>query len=323
MRGVNQFQNFLQSARTFIDDLMPEGASPTIRAIWIAFPITALLGLFPDAYVGLQVPLFRFLNSLSTGTLPLWKNVTELGNAYLLLCCFSWLILVNPRVWAALIASVPVGALISVLLKAFFAMPRPAAVLDPGTFNVAGDPITSFNSLPSGHTLTVFTLSSAFIFALILSDGFPKRQRWIWSIGLAACIVGLSRVFVGAHWPLDVIFGALLGVVAGGCGTILAFRYTSWWAWMEPPQNFYIHILILALLCAGMINSLPNLPLAWLVQHFAYVVMGLIAYQSRTVILSWLANWRSQGNSAPQDETLPPDLEKVRENLRKRIGKKD
>lgn len=44
--------------------------------------------------------------------------------------------------------------------------------------------------------------------ATVLSHYYP---RWTWAFVLWAALVALSRVFVGAHYPLDVVSGALLG----------------------------------------------------------------------------------------------------------------
>lgn len=61
-------------------------------------------------------------------------------------------------------------------------------------------------SFPSGHSFATFCV------ATILARCHP----WItpWAYGLAA-LVGLSRICVGVHWPLDVIAGATLGTACG------------------------------------------------------------------------------------------------------------
>jgi undecaprenyl-diphosphatase len=86
-------------------------------------------------------------------------------------------------------------------IKAVFRRRRPFSGIVEAL--VIGKRPRSF-SFPSGHTASSF--ASAWILALV----WPKARAQLF--GLAA-IVGLSRIYLGAHYPGDVAFGAVIGVL--------------------------------------------------------------------------------------------------------------
>ncbi len=99
--------------------------------------------------------------------------------------------------------SVAIGGLLTGVLKESVdrLRPEPAGVgLDPAV-PTPGDP-----SFPSGHTAT------AFAGAVVVASLYP-RLRWP-ALALAA-LVGLSRVYLGVHFTLDVLAGAALGLGVG------------------------------------------------------------------------------------------------------------
>lgn len=96
------------------------------------------------------------------------------------------------------------GVTLSEGLKALFERARP-----PEQFQAVETINASF---PSGHALlsTVFYLS----LAVMLSRAFPRRRLKVYVIGVGvviAVLVGLTRIYLGAHWATDVFAGWSVG----------------------------------------------------------------------------------------------------------------
>ncbi|MBX6747828.1 MAG: phosphatase PAP2 family protein [Acetobacteraceae bacterium] len=145
---------------------------------------------------------------------PLWleeaaRDITSLGSTMVLmvvtLAVAGFLALARKRGAALLVlASVGGGALLSTLLKLGFERPRPDLVPHAVAVYTA--------SFPSGHAMlsavTYLTLGT------LLARIQPRRRLRAYIVAIAvllALLVGTSRVYLGVHWPTDVLAGWCLG----------------------------------------------------------------------------------------------------------------
>jgi membrane-associated phospholipid phosphatase len=100
----------------------------------------------------------------------------------------------------SMLVLVPLGE----LAKDIVARPRP--VIPASDFLISADKEYAF---PSGHAVIV---SAGAAGALMLFRGTPRRDVVSAILVIEAALVCISRVYVGGHYPLDVIGGILLGV---------------------------------------------------------------------------------------------------------------
>lgn len=170
--------------------------------------------------------LFLAVNDLSryTGD-ALWADLTVFGNGFVVLGLILPLIARRPQMVLSVILAALITALTVNGLKDWFHAPRPPAVLPAGLFHVIGPALTG-RSFPSGHTAT------AFVFAGLVSLTFKRLWITLAMVTLATA-VGISRMVVGVHWPVDVLAGAALGWACAAAACALAAR---WRRWAEDPR---------------------------------------------------------------------------------------
>ncbi len=189
---------------------------------------------------GDNVTLFRWLNGISryTGE-PLWANITLFGEGLLALALLAPIARWRRDIAWSLFLSALIATAVVFGLKELFAMPRPSLVLAATDFNIIG-PRLSVGSFPSGHTTTITILAT--IMVLHLNRGYLYALAV-----LAILLVGLSRVVVGAHWPMDVLGGMLLGWWLALAGIRMAQQLS-----FGVERNWQTVVCVFSLTAAGL-----------------------------------------------------------------------
>src|ERR1700730_4734778 len=148
----------------------------------------------------------------------------------LLLAVVGYLLLTRRRAAAWLmLGAVSSGVALNSLLKFSFARPRPDLVVPAVRVFTA--------SFPSGHAamsaITYLTLGA--LLARTHSE-IPVRIYFMTLAGLLTVLVGLSRIYLGVHYPTDVLAGWCIGTAwAMGCWVLMTWLQRG--GQVEPPEK--------------------------------------------------------------------------------------
>lgn len=149
-----------------------------------------------------------------------WTSITHLGDGGMIWIVLALILLIpkqTRKAGAAALIALALGALVTnVALKNVIARVRPYEVVEGLRLMIERQHDFSF---PSGHTCASFAAA----FALWLS--IPRK--WGTVCMILAVLISLSRLYVGVHYPSDVLGGMVIGLAAGWCG----------WKVMEKCRN--------------------------------------------------------------------------------------
>ena len=192
----------------------------SITAIYLTIlaSCAALIIAMPFMQQGLFLQLNDILPLITGETF--WHVLTHFGDGFYLFPLAMILLYGHREKQFMLILTILLSLVVIYCAKTALSFPRPAAILSPDEFTIIGSTLTSFNSLPSGHTATAF---------ILVGFCYYYQSRAIFLISLCfATGVGLSRIAVGAHWPADIVLGAVTGLFCAKLGLHLALRlYTQ------------------------------------------------------------------------------------------------
>jgi membrane-associated phospholipid phosphatase len=220
----------------------------------IAFFLFTQTALNINGYIQIQKYWFYALNARLSQFPLMQQNFTELGDTFVVLTLLTVLFLRAPKLWETLLSATIISAIFSACLKNLFSIPRPAEALSQNTFVIIGKELTGYSSLPSGHSITIFTAIGC-----ILLGFMPKKitNKLVWCILLVALGLGLafSRVAVGAHFPLDVIIGSVIGYVSALVGIFINKKFNAW-QWISNKKYYPFFIVLFGIFAAILVSKI-------------------------------------------------------------------
>lgn len=210
-------------------------------------PVFCLLAAAIIGAFDLNQSLFLWLNQLGLSSNDntthdhFWSGATLLGDTLAAFTLLALFLRKRPDiVWTLFLTALFTTAWVHGLKNSVDAL-RPLAALGADNVHVIGAALNK-HSFPSGHTATAFTLA-----AVICLRGV--RPALAVTALLLAILAGVSRVMVGAHWPIDILAGALGGWLAALIGVRLYLRWPL-------PTRPAVHLTLTLVLAACALSLL-------------------------------------------------------------------
>lgn len=121
--------------------------------------------------------------------------------------------------WIGALSGLAVGSIICSAIKYGVNRPRPAkSIAYLGEKVRLVNELLTKNSLPSGHTFTAFAIATIIAYF---------RPKLAFAAYLVAFLVGISRIYLAAHFPTDVLAGALLALITVWGGILISRKIQS------------------------------------------------------------------------------------------------
>ena len=128
------------------------------------------------------------------------------------------------KFWLLTIVCISLGDQLGVLLKYLIGQPRPCAELGDVVRQVdilfSINCSRNLNGMPSNHALNFFLFATFSSYVL-------RWRGWMISFSVLAVLVALSRVYLGVHYPSQILVGTLIGTGLGAGMGWLSLRYLS------------------------------------------------------------------------------------------------
>jgi membrane-associated phospholipid phosphatase len=253
---------------------------PSTRSPWVWLPpATGLALLALVLAMDANRIAFLVLNNAGHALGPLfWLHLTMLGDGAVGLALVLPYIRRAPHCfWAALAAGI-FAALWTQLPKQFIDIARPLAALRPEQFWQFG-PAYRQVSFPSGHAAAAFAMAGIWIM------GVDSSRLLRVLVLLLATLVSLSRIMVGVHWPVDILWGMLGGWLGAWLGLALQRR----WGWRTSgAAGIAAGVVLLGVAASLLVSRHIRIPEAMTAQRVLGCICFVWGAREVALMLPWL-----------------------------------
>lgn len=280
-------------------------ASRRIAGPWLwALPVLAAALMLLLWLLDANADVFLFFNGVVgyTGG-GLWANVTTFGDSLVVFSMALFLVGRHPRVAWTLVLSAVLASLIVHGLKEGLNVDRPPAVFPHEQIHIIGSALEAV-SFPSGHT------TAAFVFAGIVATQLGFSPAWRLGLIALAVLIGISRMAVGVHWPMDILGGVLIGWTSVSLGAWLAPRIP--WGLSLGAQRFFALLFVGAALTLLLFHDS-----GYGQARMLEVILGAGALLGAARSLRWLFSGEAQADfpSLAASDPEPPAAEGSRPGI--------
>ena len=180
--------------------------------------------------MGLQLEILMFFQSIRSQLLNaiflLFTVSTEVPVIIVISAAMYWCF--NKRIGQRLLFSLISNFVINTGIKEFVKAPRPIGT--SGLESMRVSTATGF-SFPSGHTQSTTSFWATLILLI--------KRPWVYIVGTIMIIgVGISRLYLAVHWPVDVLFGWIFGI-------LLSIIFVKIFDYVDENKKYWILIIFL------------------------------------------------------------------------------
>lgn len=221
--------------------------------------------MFEALEIGIGLEIVQWFQTLRFGLLDglaLLLHSANSGLFYVVVIgAIYWMF--DKRLGMRMLFALIIVGLLTLLFKDLLARPRPYQIVDSGIIPLVLEP--SFG-VPSGHASTSLVTWGYFAFCM-------KRRSVTIAVVIFVIVMGLSRLYLGVHFPQDIIAGWLLGGVVLGLYIAFVEQVVTWWKAQSIVVQLGLPIAVGMLALLFFMGSIDGLTLVGLLLGLCVAVV--------------------------------------------------